>query len=64
MSYVTRTLVLLIVGLFMMTASASADDRLSVAGNMDFRFLMLENYSHNDRHYTCLLYTSPSPRDS
>ena len=23
-----------------------------VAGAMDFRFLMFENYSHNDRHYT------------
>ena len=45
MSYVTRTLVLLLVGLFTMTAAASADDRLTVSGNMDFRFLMLENYS-------------------
>ena len=52
MTYVSRILVLLLVGLFMMGASASADDRLSVSGNMDFRFLMLDNYSHNDRNYT------------
>ena len=52
MTYVSRILVLLIVGLFMMSASASADDRLTVSGNMDFRFLMFENYSHNDRNYT------------
>ena len=52
MTYVSRILVLLLVGLFMMSASASADDRLTVSGNMDFRFLMLENYSHADRHYT------------
>ena len=52
MTYVSRILVLLLVGLFMMSASASADDRLTVSGNMDFRFLMLENYSHADRNYT------------
>ena len=52
MTYVPRILVLLLVGLFMMSASASADDRLSVSGNMDFRFLMFENYSNNDRNYT------------
>ena len=52
MTYVSRILVLLIVGLFMVSASASADDRLTVSGNMDFRFLMLENYSHFDRNYT------------
>ena len=44
----------------MMTASASADDRLTVSGNMDFRFLMLENYSHNDRHYTDAVIGSPA----
>ena len=60
MTYVTRTLVLLIVGLFMVSASASADDRLTVSGNMDFRFLMLENYSHNDRHYTDAVIGSPA----
>ena len=38
MTYVSRILVLLLVGLFMMSASASADDRLTVSGNMDFRF--------------------------
>ena len=52
MTYVSRILVLLLVGLFMMSASASADDRLTVSGNMDFRFLMLENYSNADRNYT------------
>lgn len=60
MTYVSRTLVLLLAGLFVMTAAASADDRLSVAGNMDFRFLMLENYSHNDRHYTDAIIGSPA----
>ena len=52
MTYVSRILVLLLVGLFMMSASASADDRLTVSGGMDLRFLLLENYSHYDRHYT------------
>jgi len=60
MTYVSRTLVLLLAGLFMMSAAASADDRLSIAGNMDFRFLMLENYSHNDRHYTDAIIGSPA----
>ena len=60
MTYVTRILVLLIVGLFVMSASASADDRLTVSGNMDFRFLMLENYSDNDRHYTDAIIGSPA----
>ena len=60
MTYVTRILVLLFVGLFMMSASASADDRLTVSGNMDFRFLMLENYSHTDRHYTDAIIGSPA----
>jgi hypothetical protein len=36
----------------MLSASASADDRLTVSGNMDIRFLFLENYSQYDRHYT------------
>ena len=62
MTYVTRTLVLLIVGLFMMSASASADDRLTVSGNMDFRLLMLENYSHNDRNYTNAALGTPAVR--
>ena len=44
----------------MMSASASADDRLTVSGNMDFRFLMLENYSHADRHYTDAIIGSPA----
>lgn len=60
MTYVTRTFVLLIVGLFMVSASASADDRLTVGGNMDFRFLMLENYSHLDNHYTDAVLGSPT----
>ena len=60
MTSVTRILVLLIVGFFLMGASASADDRLTVSGNMDFRFLMLENYSHNDRHYTDAIIGSPA----
>ena len=60
MTYVSRILVLLLAGLFMMSASASADDRLTVSGNMDFRFLMLENYSHNDRHYTDAIIGSPA----
>ena len=52
MTYVSRIIVLLLVGLFMMSASASADDRLTVSGNIDFRFLFIENYSHADRNYT------------
>ena len=60
MTYVTRILVLLFVGLFMVSASVSADDRLTVSGNMDFRFLMLENYSHNDGHYTDAIIGSPA----
>ena len=52
MTYVSRILVLLLAGLFMMSASASADPRLTVSGNIDFRVLMLENYSHLDRNYT------------
>ncbi len=60
MTYVTRLLVLLFVGLFMMSASASADDRLTVSGNMDFRFLMLENYSHGDRNYTDAVLGDPA----
>ena len=60
MTYVSRILVLLLVGLFMMSASASADDRLTVSGNMDFRFLMLENYSHTDRHYTDAIIGNPA----
>ena len=60
MTYVSRILVLLLAGLFMMSASASADDRLTVSGNMDFRFLMLENYSHSDGHYTDAIIGSPT----
>ena len=43
-----------------MSASVSADDRLTVSGNMDFRFLMLENYSSSDRHYTDAVIGSPA----
>ena len=52
MSYVTRTLVLLLVGLFMMTASASADDRLTVSGFIDTRILSIDNFSRWDYNYT------------
>ena len=52
MTYVTRTLVLLIVGLFVMSASASADDRLSVSGFIDTRILSIDNFSRWDYNYT------------
>ena len=52
MTYVTRTLALLLVGLFVMSASASADDRLSVAGKIDTRFTFSNNWSLFDRNYT------------
>ena len=55
MSYVTRTLVLLIVGLFMFSALASADDRLSVLGNIDTRLIATDNYSLFDGNYTSLV---------
>ena len=52
MTYVTRIVVLLIVGLFMMSASASADDRLTVSGKIDTRFTFSNNWSLYDRNYT------------
>ena len=60
MSYVTRTLVLLLVGLFMMTASASADDRLTVSGLVDNIVIVTDNLSLADRHYTSLSLSPPS----
>ena len=55
MTYVSRILVLLIVGLFMMSASASADDRLTVSGNIDTRVIATDNYSLFDGNYTSLV---------
>ena len=52
MTYVTRTLVLLLVGLFMMTASASADDRLTVSGSLDNRLYSISNFSGFDDNFT------------
>ena len=54
MTYVSRILVLLIVGLFMMSASASADDRLTVSGFIDTRIVVTDNYSRWDYNYTKL----------
>ena len=59
MSYVTRTLVLLIVGLFTMTAAASADDRLTVSGLVDNIIIVTDNLSLADRNYTSLSLGSP-----
>lgn len=59
MSYVTRTLVLLLVGLFMMTASASADDRLTVSGLVDNIITVTDNLSLADRNFTSLSLGSP-----
>ena len=59
MTYVTRTLVLLIVGLFMMSASASADDRLTVSGLVDNIATFTDNLSLADRHYTSLTLGTP-----
>lgn len=55
MTYVSRILVLLLAGLFMMSASASADDRLTVLGNIDTRLIATDNYSLFDRNYTSLV---------
>ena len=59
MTYVTRIFVLLIAGLFV-AMSAHADDRLTVTGGMDLRFLVLENYSQYDRNYTDAPLGSPA----
>ena len=59
MTYVTRTLVLLLVGLFMMSASASADDRLTVSGLVDNIATFTDNLSLSDRHYTKLSLGNP-----
>ena len=63
MTYVTRVLVLLLVGLFMMTASASADDRLTVSGLVDNIATFTDNLSLADRHYTKLSLGSPQIPD-
>ena len=55
MTYVSRILVLLFVGLFIVSASASADDRLSVLGNIDTRLIATDNYSLFDGNYTSLV---------
>ena len=52
MTYVSRILVLLIVGLFMVSASASADDRLTVSGSLDNRFFLISNFSGFDDNFT------------
>lgn len=59
MTYVSRILVLLIAGLFMMSASASADDRLTVSGLVDNIATFTNNLSLADRHYTTLTLGSP-----
>ena len=53
MTYVSRILVLLLVGLFA-AASASADDRLTVSGSFDNRFYVISNLSGFDDNYTSL----------
>lgn len=53
MTYVSRILVLLLVGLFVATA-ASADDRLTVSGSFDNRFYVINNLSGFDDNYTSL----------
>lgn len=52
MTYVTRTLVLLIVGLFVMSASASADDRLTISGSMKNHVFGSSNFSGFDKNFT------------
>ena len=59
MTYVSRILVLLLVGLFMMSASASADDRLTVSGLVDNIAIFTDNLSLSDRHYTQLSLGTP-----
>ena len=59
MTYVSRTLVLLLAGLFVMTAAASADDRLTVSGLVDNIATFTDNLSLADRHYTSLTLGSP-----
>ena len=52
MTYVSRILVLLLVGLFMMSASASADDRLTVSGSLDNQYFGVSNLSGFDYNHT------------
>lgn len=60
MTYVSRTLVLLLAGLFMMSAAATADDRLSVSGKIDTRFTFTNNLSLFDRNYTAASLGDPA----
>jgi hypothetical protein len=59
MTYVSRILVLLFVGLFIVSASASADDRLTVSGLIDNIAISTDNLSLSDRHYTSLSLGTP-----
>ena len=61
MTYVSRILVLLLVGLFMMSASASADDRLTASGLVDNIATFTDNLSLFDRHYTKLSLIARDP---
>jgi hypothetical protein len=64
MTYVTRVLVLLLVGLFMMSASASADDRLTISGSMKNHVFGASNFSGFDNNFTSLtLDGAPQPGD-
>ena len=64
MTYVTRVLVLLLVGLFMMSASASADDRLTISGSMNNHVFGVSNFSGFDNNFTSLtLSDAPQPGD-
>ena len=59
MTYVSRILVLLIVGLFMMSASASADDRLTVSGSLMSQMIATSNQSAFDDNFTSLTLDHP-----
>ena len=60
MSYVTRTLVLLTVGLFMFSALASADDRLTVSGSLTNFLHSVSNLSGFDDNFTNLVIDQPA----
>ena len=59
MTYVSRILVLLLVGLFMMSASASADDRLTVSGSFMNQIFSTSNHSAFDDNFTNLTIDHP-----
>ena len=63
MTYVTRTLVLLLVGLFMMSASASADPRLTVSGSFTNFLHGVSNLSGFDDNFTNLTLGNNQPGD-